>query len=130
MLTNFRNLNKLYEQVFKEFNKFLTDGARVVICLPAYKVSMFDYEFMPDLDFAIKNEYTVLDPIPSNLSAKYKFLRVTGRKSIVYDRKDQVVAREIVIFQKGIIDEVIKPETAVEGEISSEAESDIQKELK
>jgi len=42
-----------------------------------------------------------VDPLPTELVAKYRFLRVTNRKSIVYDRKDQVVAREIIIFKYG-----------------------------
>jgi tRNA G10 N-methylase Trm11 len=130
MVTNFKNLTKLYEQVFKELNKSLPDGARVVMCLPAYKVSQSDYEFMPTLDFATENGYTVSDPIPEALRTKYKFLRVTGRKSIVYDRKDQVVAREIVIFYKGSpefntgIEQESSSETVVDGSDMPETESD------
>lgn len=103
MTVNFKNLTRLYEQVFKEFNKLQEDGDRVVMCFPAYKVSLRDYEFMPSLDFAVQNGYTIKDPIPEELH-KYKFLRLTDRKSIVYDRKDQVVAREIIVFQKGEIE--------------------------
>jgi tRNA G10 N-methylase Trm11 len=99
MAANFKNLTKLYDQVFKEFKKFLSPGCKVVFCLPAYKTGNHEYDFMPNLDFATENGYTVLDPIRSDLTAKYKFLRVTDRKTIVYDRKDQIVAREIIIFQ-------------------------------
>ncbi len=120
MTNNFKNLSKLYDQVFKEFKKFLAKGSKVVISLPAYKTSMSSYEFMPDLDFATQNGYNVLDPLPIELSTKYKFLRVTPRKSIVYDRKDQVVAREIITFLYG---DVIKTETVVEDAIASETES-------
>ncbi len=120
MVSNFKNLAKLYTGVFKEFKKFLSVGAKVVISLPAYKLRTSDYEYMPDLDWATQNGYNVLDPLPIELSTKYKFLRVTPRKSIVYDRKDQVVAREIIIFQYG---EVIKPETVVEDALASETES-------
>jgi tRNA G10 N-methylase Trm11 len=116
---NFRNLSKLYEQVFKEFKKILKKGSKVVICLPAYKTHGSEYEFMPDLDFATNSGYTVLDPIAPELSAKYRFLKVTPRKSIVYDRKDQVVAREIIIFHYGII----KPETVIEGAEAPKTES-------
>jgi tRNA G10 N-methylase Trm11 len=101
MQNNFKTLTKLYEQVFKEFKKILAPGSRVVISLPAYKISISDYEFMPNLDFATENGYTVLDPLPPELTAKYRFLRLTPRKSIVYDRKEQVVAREIIIFKYG-----------------------------
>lgn len=137
MQTNFKNLAKLYEQVFKEFKKFLPEGARVVLCLPAYKVSMTDYEFMPSLDFATKNGYTVLDPIPDSLRTKYKFLKVTPRKTVVYDRKDQVVAREIVIFYNGSprlreseagIPKEINSETVIESALSvDETESEVVK---
>jgi tRNA G10 N-methylase Trm11 len=100
MVSNFKNLSKLYEQVFKEFDKFLVPGTRIVMCLPAYKTGQSSYEYMPSLDFATQNGYTVQAPIPEEIRLKYKFLRVTERGSIVYDRKDQVVAREIVIFVK------------------------------
>jgi tRNA G10 N-methylase Trm11 len=123
MKNNFKNLAKLYDQVFRELKKILPIGARVVLCLPAYKLNFTDYERMPDLDFATKNEYTILDPISEPIRAKYKFLRVTDRKTVVYDRKDQVVAREIVIFQNGIIPEKINPETVIENEKSLETES-------
>ncbi len=120
MLANFKNLEKLYDQVFKEFRKFLTEGSKVVLSLPAYKVSMSAYENMPNLDFATKNGYTVLDPIPEFLRTKYRFLRVTDRKSIIYDRKDQVVAREIFVFHYG---EVIKPDDVIEDANALETES-------
>jgi tRNA G10 N-methylase Trm11 len=97
MASNFKNLAKLYDQVFKEFSKFLEPGSRIVMCFPAYKTSA-DYEYMPNLDFAEQNGYTVQAPIPQEIKEKYKFLKVTARNSIVYDRKDQVVAREIVTF--------------------------------
>jgi len=100
MVTNFKNLSKLYDQVFKEYAKILDPSARIVMCLPAYKTGLHSYEFMPSLDFAEQNGYTVQVPIPTDLKAKYKFLRVTERNSVVYDRKDQVVAREILIFTK------------------------------
>jgi tRNA G10 N-methylase Trm11 len=124
METNFVNLAKLYEQVFKELNKILPQGARMVMCLPAYKISQTDYAFMPNLDFATKNGYTVLEPIPDSLRAKYKFLRVTNRRTIVYDRKDQIVAREILIFHNGIIEQEVRPETVVENAEALETESD------
>jgi tRNA G10 N-methylase Trm11 len=100
MTANFKDLAKLYEQVFKEYSKFLAPGARVVMCFPAYKSKKDGYEFMPNLDFATQNGYTVLAPIPEEYRQKYKFLKVTDRQTMVYDRKDQVVAREIVIFEK------------------------------
>lgn len=123
MQNNFKTLAKLYDQVFKEFKKFLPEGSKVVISLPAYKLNMSDYEFMPNLDFISQNGYTVSDPLPQYLTAKYKFLKVTPRKSIVYDRNDQVVAREILVIQYG------KPETVVENADALETGSGEQKGL-
>ncbi len=120
MEANFKNLAKLYEQVFKEFKKFIAKDTKVIMCLPAYKTSISGYEQMPDLDFALNLGYTVLDPLPAELAAKYRFLRVTPRKTIMYDRKDQVVAREIIIFKYG------KQETVVENADALETESGVE----
>lgn len=101
MNANFKELTKLYAQVFVEFKKFLSPGARVVMSLPAYKAGPDNYEFFPSLDLATNLGYTVVDPMPLQLSGKYRFLKLTERNTVVYDRKDQVVAREIVIFRNG-----------------------------
>ncbi len=114
---NFKNLAKLYDQVFKEFKKFLTEGSKIVMCLPAYKTSPTEYEGLPTLDFALQNGYTILDPLPAYLRTKYRFLKVTDRGSVMYDRKDQVVAREIIIFHYG---QITKPETVVESASTAE----------
>lgn len=119
MVTNFKNLHKLYDQVFKEFKKFLKEGSKVVMSLPAYRISNTAYEFMPNLDFATQNGYTVQSLLPEHLAAKYRFLKVTERKTAVYDRNDQVVAREIIVFTYG----EIKTETVMEGAKASETES-------
>lgn len=119
MQNNFKDLEKLYTQVFEEFKKFLSPGSKVVMCLPAYKTSSNTYEFMPSLDFATENGYTVLDPLPEYIRTKYRFLKVTDRKSMIYDRKDQVVAREIIIFGYGIS----KQETVIEDANALETES-------
>lgn len=113
MTENFKTLSKLYHQVFKEFKKILPAGRRIVMCLPAYKTG-FDYEYMPDVDFAHEFGYTILDPLPSGLAEKYKFLRVTPRKSVVYDRKDQIVAREIIIFGNQKAEEAVPEEPVKE----------------
>lgn len=124
MTTNFKNLAKLYDQVFKEFGKFLDPTSRIVICFPAYKTSHTAYEYMPNLDFAIQNGYTVQAPIPEEYRLKYKFLKVTDRGTIVYDRKDQVVAREIAIFSKYVEPALVPVETAAEAEADTQQEAE------
>ena len=98
--TNFKNLADLYAQAFTEFAKFLEDKGKIIICLPAYKKGLSSYEMMPNLDFAANSGYTTEDIFPSNLASKFSFLKLTPRNTVIYDRKDQIVAREIVIFKK------------------------------
>lgn len=97
---NFKDLEKLYKSSFKEFAKFLPKQAKIVMCLPAYRKNRDAYEMFPTLDFAAALGYNLLDIIPSAISAKLPFLRLTKRGTAIYDRKDQIVAREIVIFEK------------------------------
>lgn len=97
---NFKELTKLYKASFKEFSKFLPSKGRIVMCVPAYRHGRDDYEMMPSLDFAADLGYNLVDIISPGIAKKMKFLKLTNRNTSIYDRKDQVVAREIVIFEK------------------------------
>ncbi len=97
---NFSDLTKLHSACLAEFSKFLPPKGRVVMCIPAYKKTRDLYEMLPSLDFAETLGYNLLDIISPSLAKKMKFLRFTNRDTAIYDRKDQVVAREIVIFEK------------------------------
>jgi tRNA G10 N-methylase Trm11 len=97
---NFKDLQELYINSFQEFSKFLSKGARVVMCIPAYRKGSENYEKLPNLDFIEALGYNLVDVVSPILAQKLKFLKLTERKTAIYDRKDQVVAREIVIFQK------------------------------
>ena len=97
---NFKDLLALYENCFKEFAKFLKTGNRIVLCIPAYRKNRDSYDMFPSLDFAGALGYNVVDIISSGLAKNFPFLKLTARKTSIYDRKDQVVAREIVIFEK------------------------------
>lgn len=96
---NFIDLQELYTSAFQEYNKFLSSGSRVVMCLPAYKKSATEYDLLPSLDFAVQNGYTIQSVIAGS-AGKFPFLRLTPRQTVIYDRKDQIVAREIIIFEK------------------------------
>ena len=96
---NFKDLMELYTAAFQDYSKFLSKGSKVVMCLPAYKKGI-EYVQMPDLDFATKNGYNLIDLIPSNLASSLPFLKLTDRGTAIYDRKDQIVAREVIIFEK------------------------------
>lgn len=96
---NFKELQELYTASFQDWIKFLPSKARVVICLPSYKRGT-SYTGFPTLDFITKLGYNTVDLVPSILAESMPFLKLTERKTAIYDRKDQIVAREIVIFEK------------------------------
>ena len=100
ILDNFKDLKKLYRESFTEFAKFLPAKARIVICIPAYRRGRDDYETMDSLDFIGELGYNVIDIVPSPIARNLQFLKLTARKTAIYDRKDQIVAREIVVFEK------------------------------
>lgn len=97
---NFQDLQNLYHQAFENFSKFLEKGSKVVLCLPAYRKSNTEYVMFPSLDFATTTGYNICSVIPQEIGLLMPFLRITPRGSIIYDRKDQVVAREIIMFEK------------------------------
>jgi tRNA G10 N-methylase Trm11 len=97
---NFQELTELYQACLAEFAKFLPAKGRVVMCLPAYKKTRESYEMLPSLDFIAPLGYNLVDIISSKLAKNMKFLKLTDRKTAIYDRKDQIVAREIVVFEK------------------------------
>ena len=97
---NFADLKKLYIECFKDFSKFLPQKAKIVMCVPAYRRGRDNYVMMETLDWAKELGYNLLELIPKKIANQMKFLKLTERKTAIYDRKDQIVAREIVIFEK------------------------------
>ncbi|MEZ4180664.1 MAG: hypothetical protein R3B41_04135 [Candidatus Doudnabacteria bacterium] len=96
---NFAELKTLYTKAFQDFLKFLPEGASIVMCLPAYK-KRDNYTYFPHIDELTKIGYSIKDLISRDLALNIPFLKLTDRGTAVYDRKDQIVAREIIIFQK------------------------------
>ena len=95
---NFADLEPVYLELFKSAKKILNPASLVVIALPAYRLAG-SYAFFPIVDKIEKLGYDILSPLPAVLLERFDFLQVTERKSIIYDRKDQFVSREIFIFQ-------------------------------
>lgn len=96
---NFKELEPIYISAFEAFKKILKSGSRVVVALPAYRTGDKKYEFFPVVDKITKLGYNIISPVPEVLLERFDFLEVTARKSIIYDRKDQFVSREIFIFE-------------------------------
>ena len=96
---NFKNLEEIYEGAFQSIKKILGPGGkRVVIALPAYRTPQ-GYQYFPGIDSILKLGYDIVNPLPDVLLEKFDFLQITPRKTIIYDRKDQFVSREIFIFK-------------------------------
>ncbi|MBI4050613.1 MAG: hypothetical protein HY396_01410 [Candidatus Doudnabacteria bacterium] len=96
---NFKELTKTYLAAFETFKKILPPDKRIIAALPAYHLKN-SYQFFPIVDRIKKLGYDILDPLPDVLLERFDFLQVTERKSIIYDRKDQFVSREIFIFKQ------------------------------
>ncbi len=97
---NFKELTNLYSECFKEFSKIIEKGQRIVMCIPAYRKNRDQYTMFPSLDFANNLGYNLVDIISPTITKRLKFLKLTNRNTVIYDRKDQIVAREIAIFEK------------------------------
>lgn len=97
---NFSDLEKVYLNAFKTFKQILKPQTPIIIALPAYRL-VNRYEFFNIVDRIEKLGYYAVNPLPDALFENFEFLRntVTPRKSIIYDRKDQFVSREIFIFK-------------------------------
>lgn len=98
ILANFKNLEAVYLQAFQVFKHILTPEKRIVIALPAFR-RQNGYTFFPIIDKIQELGYYIVNPLPEVLCERFDFLEVTDRKSIIYDRKDQFVSREIFIFK-------------------------------
>ena len=96
---NFKGLAKLHTAAFSELYKLLPAQGRIVIAFPAYRKNS-GYVSFTGLDKILKLGYDIQAPLEEKLLAQYPFLKVTPRHSIIYDRKDQIVVREIMIFKK------------------------------
>jgi tRNA G10 N-methylase Trm11 len=100
MERNFEEIGQLWVDSFKEFKKMLPKGGKVAVCFPAYKVGLETYNYLPQstVDQILDLGYSIHDHFPEEVKRIAPFLKVTPRNSIIYDRKEQVVAREIVTF--------------------------------
>lgn len=97
---NFKDLQQLYEIAFKGFAELLVSGSRVVMCVPAYRKNRDSYEMIPSLDFIEGLGYNLVAIVPESVKSSLSFLKLTSRNTAIYDRKDQIVAREIIVFEK------------------------------
>ena len=94
---NFINLEKMYLRFFQASKSILRKKAKIVVTLPAYKMKQGQYVFAPFVDKLEKIGYSIICPLDEKFITKHT--RTTFRNSIIYDRPDQIVAREVMVFE-------------------------------
>ncbi|MBU3965083.1 methyltransferase domain-containing protein [Patescibacteria group bacterium] len=97
---NFKDLENLYLSAFNAFKDILISGGKVVITFPVYQTRQKKYAFAPFIDKIVKTGYTIISPIEKDEVGNDSIISLSVRKTIIYDRPDQIVGREIVIFSK------------------------------
>lgn len=101
-----KEINRIFKEIEDMVYKFLRTAYRLIdtntyliISIPAYR-GQETYHFIENVpEIARKMGFTIEPAIPHQLAAKFN-LPIHARDSIIYDRPDQTVAREIFRFLK------------------------------
>ena len=86
-----RELNRLYSNSLKGFEKILKPDGRIVMIWPIFKRSGSSFKLKPEL-----GNLKVVNPLSS---IQNRNLELTNRNTIIYGRKGQKVWREIVVLE-------------------------------
>ncbi len=97
---NFRSLEKLYVNAFREFQKIIKRDGKIVITFPAYMTDKRELKLAPFVDKIEKLGYNIIYLIENSILKDNPSIALTNRGTIIYSRPDQMVGREIIIFQK------------------------------
>ena len=94
---NYNRFIKMYTGFFQIAKLVLRKNKRIIITIPAYKIKNGEYITAPFIDRLEKIGYSVISPLDQEFTAKD--IKITNRDSIIYDRPNQIVAREVLIFR-------------------------------
>ncbi len=89
-----KELNQLYSKSIKELYKLAKNGAKLVMVWPVLSIKYKNYYLNPDT-----GGWRQKNPIPDNLKNN-PLVQTTSRNTIIYQRPNQKVAREIIILKK------------------------------
>ena len=94
---NYNRFAKMYTGFFQIAKLILRKKRRIVITIPAYKIKDDKHTTAPFIDRLEKIGYSVV----SLLDQKFMSgdIKITNRNSIIYDRPNQIVAREVIVFE-------------------------------
>jgi len=90
-------LEQLYLNAFKVFKKIIKPDSRIVIIFPLYKFDNSVYH-LKILEALQELGFKRLRPFPDDISL-FSRVGLTARGSLVYKRPNQIVQREVFIFQ-------------------------------
>ncbi|MBU3925419.1 hypothetical protein KJ854_05840, partial [Patescibacteria group bacterium] len=93
-------LEKLYLGAFAQFKEILKKDGRIVISFPVYVFKGARQEFVPFLDKIAQLGYNIKSPIKADRIKDIPLFTLSKNGTIVYSRPDQIVGREIIIFNK------------------------------
>ncbi len=99
MRRTFNGISETLYRFFKAMSGILKPGTPIIICMPVYRRSdrFFFIEALPERISALG--YDIQPLIPNQLAAKFG-IRLHDRQSLIYDRPEQIVGREIWKFVK------------------------------
>ncbi|MEA1936849.1 MAG: DNA methyltransferase [Patescibacteria group bacterium] len=94
---NYNRFVKMYTGFFQIAKLILRKKRRIVITIPAYKMKDGKYITAPFIDRLEKIGYSVTSPLEQKFIIEN--VKITNRNSIIYDRPNQIVAREVFVFE-------------------------------
>ncbi len=98
ILTIIKELETLYLASFRAFRQLLKPDGTAVVVFPLVKTSssIYTLNILEELD---RSGFMRINPVPDQISLFTK-VGPTARGSLIYYRTDQVVQREVFIFQR------------------------------
>jgi len=94
---NYNRFAKMYTGFFQIAKLILRKKRKIVITIPAYKIKDNKYKTAPFIDRLEKIGYSVVSPLDQKFISGD--IKITSRNSIIYDRPNQIVAREVIVFE-------------------------------
>jgi tRNA G10 N-methylase Trm11 len=94
---NYNRLAKIYMGFFQIAKSVLRKKGRLVVTIPAYKMKDGKFVTAPFIDRLEKIGYSVVSPLNKEFMAED--IKITDRNSIIYYRQNQIVAREVMVFE-------------------------------
>lgn len=94
---NHNKLEKIYLRFFQNSKLVLRKKAKIVLTFPVYQIGPEKHILVPFVDKLEKIGYSIICPLDKKFITKD--MKITDRNSIIYSRPNQIVAREVIIFE-------------------------------